>query len=50
MALLVPRIFGNEVEIFAADNKSAVHFCRDDCAGEDATADRDEAGKWTFLV
>ena len=39
MALLVTRVFGDEVQVFAADDEGAVHLCADDGAGEDAAAD-----------
>ena len=50
MTLLIPRIFFNEVKVFAADDESSVHFGGDDCAGEDTAADGDFAGKRAFLV
>ena len=50
MSLLVSGVFGDEVEVFAADDEGTVHFRGDDGAGEDTTADRDEAGEGAFLV
>lgn len=50
VSLLVAGVLGDEVEVFAADDDSAVHFCADDSAGEDTAADRDEAGEGAFLV
>ena len=41
VALLVTRVFGDEVEVFAADDEGAVHLGADDGAGEDAAADGD---------
>ena len=50
MALLITRIFGNEVKVFATDDESSVHFGGDDCAGEDTAADGDFTGERAFLV
>lgn len=50
MALLISRIFGNEMEIFAADNESSVHFGGDNSSGEDTAADGDFARERAFLV
>lgn len=50
VSLLVTGVFGNEVEVFAADDDGAVHFGADDSASEDTTADRDEASEGTLLV
>ena len=50
MSLLVSRVFGDEVEVFAADDEGTVHFRGDDGAGQDTTADRDEAGEGALLV
>ena len=38
------------MEVFAADDDSAVHLGADDGAGEDTAADRYEAGEGAFLV
>ena len=50
MALLISRIFGNEVEVFTTDDEGSMHFCRDDGTSEDTPANRDQAGEGTFLV
>ena len=50
MSLLVSSVFGDEVEVFSADNESSMHFGRNDLVGEDSTSDGDHAGKGTFLV
>lgn len=50
MSLLVSRVLGYEVKVFPTDDESSVHFCRDDSASEDTTADGDFAGKRTLLV
>ena len=50
VTLLVTRVFGDKVQVFAADDESAVHLCADDGAGEDTAANGDEACKGTFLV
>ena len=47
---LIPRVFGDKVEVFAADDEGAVHFCGDHGAGEDATADGDHASERAFLI
>jgi len=38
------------VEVFTADDQSAVHFGGDDRAGQDTAADADETGEGAFLV
>ena len=50
MPLLVPRVLGDEMQVFAPDHQRAVHFGGHDGAGEDPAADRDEAGEGAFLV
>ena len=50
MSFLVTGVFGDEVEVFAADDEGAVHFGGDDGAGEDTAADRDETCEGAFLV
>ena len=50
MAFLVSRILGNEMEVFAAYDKGAVHFGRHNCAREDTTSDRNLACKRAFFV
>ncbi len=37
--LFVSGIFGNEVEVFSADDEGSVHFGRDDGSGEDTAKD-----------
>jgi hypothetical protein len=39
MSLLVSGIFGNKVEVFAADDESSMHFGRDDFAGKNSASD-----------
>jgi hypothetical protein len=41
VALLVTRVFGDEMEVFAANDECAVHLGADDGAGEDTAADGD---------
>jgi hypothetical protein len=41
VSLLVPSVFGDEVEVFAADDDRSVHFGGDDGSGENSTTDRD---------
>lgn len=50
VTFLVTRVFGNEMEIFSADDESSVHFGGDDSSGEDTTADGDFACERAFLV
>lgn len=50
MAALVTGVLWDEVEVLAADDKSAVHLGGDDGAGEDTATDRDEAGEGALLV
>lgn len=50
VALLVSRIFGDEVKVFAANDESAVHFCGDNSASEDTATNGDFAGERAFLV
>lgn len=50
MSFLVSGVLGDEVKVFATYDQRAVHFCRDDCACEDTTADRDLAGEGALLV
>ena len=39
MSLLISRIFGDEMKVFAADDEGAVHFGGDNCASEDTATD-----------
>lgn len=48
--LLVTRVLLDEVEVLPADDDRAVHLGRNDGAGEDTAADRDEAGEGALLV
>ena len=41
MALLVSRIFRNEMEVFTTNDEGSMHFCRDDGTSEDTPANRD---------
>jgi hypothetical protein len=50
VALLVTRVFGDEVEVLAADDDGTVHLGGDDGAGEDTTTDRDETSERALLV
>ena len=50
VSLLVPRVFGYEVKVFPTDDKSSVHFCGDNGASEDSTADGYFTSKRAFLV
>lgn len=50
MSLLVSGVFGDEVEVFPADDQSPMHFGGDDFASEDPAPDGDHAGEGAFLV
>jgi hypothetical protein len=50
VSALVTGVFGNEVEVLAADDKGAVHLGGDDGSGENTAADGDEAGEGALLV
>lgn len=50
MALLVTGVLGDEVEVLAADDESAMHLGRDDGAGQDTATDGDLAGERALLV
>lgn len=50
VALLVTVVFGDVMEVFAADDERAVHLGRDDSTGQDTATDRDEAGEGAFFV
>jgi hypothetical protein len=50
VAALVTGVLGDEVEVLAADDESAVHLGRDDGSGQDTAADRDLADEGALLV
>ena len=50
MSLLISGVLWDEVEVFAADDESAVHFGADNGTSEDTAADGDHASEGTFLV
>ena len=50
MSLLVSGIFGDEMEVFSADDKSSVHLGRDNGSGEDTATDGDETSEWALFV
>ena len=50
MSFLISRVFGDEVEVLAADDEGSMHFGGDDGAGEDTAADRDRTCEGAFLV
>ena len=43
-------VFGDVVEVVAADDDRSVHFGRNDTAGEDAATNGDLASERAFLV
>ena len=50
VALLVPLVLANVVQVIHADDDGALHLRRLDDAGQDATADGDVAGEGALLV
>ena len=50
VAFFISRVFGDEMEIFSADDESSVHLGGDNSSGEDTTANGDFACEWAFLV
>ena len=50
MAFLVTGVFGDEVEVLAADDQGAVHLGGDDGASKNTAADGDEASEGALLV
>ena len=50
VSLLVSGVFGDEVEVFSADDEGSVHLGRDDGSGQDTATDGDEAGEGALLV
>ena len=50
MPLLISRVFGDEVKVFASDDKGSVHFCGDNSSGEDTATDGNFARERTLLV
>lgn len=50
VSLLVSGVFWNEVEVFAADNESAVHLGGHNGSGQDTATDGDETSEWALLV
>lgn len=50
VSLLVTVVFGDEVEVLAADDERAVHLGADHGAGEDTATDGDEASEGALLV
>ena len=50
MSLLISGVFGDKVEVFAADDKGSVHFSGDDGACEDTATDRNFTSERAFLI
>jgi hypothetical protein len=50
VSLLISGVFGDEVEVFSADNEGSVHLGRNNSSGQDTTADGNETGEWALLV
>lgn len=50
VAALVTGVLGDEVEVLAADDESAVHLGGNDGAGQDTATDRDLADEGALLV
>lgn len=50
VSLLVSGVFGDEVEVFAADDEGSVHLGGHNGASQDTATDGDEAGEGALLV
>ena len=50
VSLLISSVLGDEVEVFPADNESAVHFGGDDGARQDTATDGNKTGERALLV
>jgi hypothetical protein len=50
VSLLISSVLGDEVEVFSADNESAVHFGGDNGARQDTATNGNEAGERALLV
>lgn len=50
VSLLVSGVFGDEVEVFSADDECAVHLGGDDGTGQDTATDGDETSERALLV
>lgn len=50
VALLVTVVFGDIVEVLAADDEGTVHLGGNDGAGEDTATDGDQTGEGALLV
>lgn len=50
MPLLISRIFGDEMKVFATDDEGSVHLCRHDRSREDTATDGNFAGEGALLV
>jgi hypothetical protein len=50
VSLLVSGVFGDEVEVFAADDEGSVHLGGHNGAGQDTATDGDETGEGALLV
>jgi hypothetical protein len=47
---LVSVVFGNEVEVFSADDQSTVHLGRNHGASQDTATNGNKTGEWALLV
>jgi hypothetical protein len=50
VSLLISGVFRDEVEVFSADNKGAVHLGRNDSASQDTSTNGNETGERALLV
>jgi hypothetical protein len=50
VSLLVSVVFGDEVEVFSADDESSVHLGGHDSSGQDTATNGDETGERALLV
>lgn len=50
VSLLISGVFGDVVEVFAADDDGTVHLGGDDGSGQNTATDGDHTGEGAFLV
>ena len=50
VSLLVSGVFGNEVEVFSADDECTVHLGGNDSTGQDTATNGDETSEGALLV
>jgi hypothetical protein len=50
VSLLITGVFGDEVEVFPADDYRSVHLCGDNCSSKDTATDGNQSSERAFLV